>query len=67
MSLGSVLKRIFGGRLTPEEELDEQEEYGAPDPGVTDLKTRPVDLRGGDVNAVEHELEDFERPRDPNP
>ena len=65
MSLGSTIKRIFGGRLSPDDESDEQEEYGAPDPGVTDLK-RPADPYGGDLNAVEHELED-KGPRDPNP
>lgn len=67
MSLASTIKRIFGGRLSPDDESDEQEEYGAPDAGVTDLKRRPVDLRGGDVNAVERELDEFRRPRDPNP
>jgi hypothetical protein len=67
MSLGDVIKRIFGGRPDPEEELVEQEEYGTPDPGVTELRSRPVDLRGGDVPGVVHELDELKPPRDPNP
>jgi hypothetical protein len=65
VTLGSAIKRIFGGRLSPDDESDQQEEYGAPDRGLTDLK-RPADPYGGDLHAVEHELED-KGPRDPNP
>jgi hypothetical protein len=65
VSLGSTIKRIFGGKASPDDESDEQEEYGAPDPGVTELR-RPADPYGGDLNAVAHELED-KGPRDPNP
>jgi hypothetical protein len=66
VSLGDVIKRIFGGSQSRDDESDEQEEYGAPDRGVADLKGRVADPYGGDLNAVAHELED-ERPRDPNP
>lgn len=67
MSLASTLKRIFGGRVSPDDQSDEQEEFGAPDPGVTELRRRVADPYGGDLNAVAHELEDLKGPRDPNP
>ena len=65
MSLGSVIKRIFGGSQSRDDESVEQEEFGAPDRGVADLHERVADPYGGDLGAVEHELED--KPRDPNP
>jgi hypothetical protein len=65
MSLGDVIRRILGGSQSRDDESDEQEEYGAPDRGVTELKQRVADPYGGDINAVAHDLED--RPSDPNP
>jgi hypothetical protein len=65
VGIGDVIKRIFGGSQSRDDESDEREEYGATDRGVTDLRNRPADPYGGDINAVAHELEDT--PRDPNP
>jgi hypothetical protein len=68
MTITDVIKRIFGGGLSPDDEADEQEELGAPDPGVADLRGRepePFTLAAEDVS---HALEDdFKPPRDPNP
>jgi hypothetical protein len=64
VSVGSVIKRIFGGSQSRDDESVEQEEFGAADRGVTDLRD-PKDPYGGDLGAVAHELE--EKPRDPNP
>jgi hypothetical protein len=66
VSVGSVIRRIFGGSQSRDDESVEQEEYGATDRGVTDLKGRVADPYGGDINAVAHELQD-DTPRDPNP
>jgi hypothetical protein len=65
VSVGSVIRRIFGGSQSRDDESVEQEEFGAADRGVTDLRDRPADAYGGDLGAVAHELE--EKPRDPNP
>ncbi len=67
MSLGTMIKRILGGSPSPDDESVEQEEFGAPDPGVADLEHRPSDPYGGDLGAVAHELEGFKAPPDPNP
>jgi hypothetical protein len=67
MSLGSAIKRIFGGRLSPDEEEDVQEEYHAPDPGLSELEHRPADPQGIDLGTARHELEALKPPRDPNP
>lgn len=67
MSLGNIIKRIFGGSQSRDDESDEQEEFGATDRGVADLKERVADPYGGDINAVAHELEGMQGPRDPNP
>jgi hypothetical protein len=68
VSLGDVFKRIFGGSQSRDDESEQQEEFGAADRGVDDLKNRVADPYGGDVNAVAHELEgEFRPPRDPNP
>jgi hypothetical protein len=66
VSLGDVFKRIFKGSQSRDDESVEQEEFGATDRGVEDLKERVADPYGGDLNAVAHELEDV-GPRDPNP
>jgi hypothetical protein len=65
VSLGDVFKRIFQGSESRDDEAEAQEEFGARDRGVADLKEHVKDPYGGDLNAVAHELED--RPRDPNP
>jgi hypothetical protein len=65
VSIGSLIKKILGGSQSRDDESDEQEEYGATDRGVADLRGRVADPYGGDVNAVAHELED--KPHDPNP
>lgn len=68
MSLGSIIKRILGGSESRDDESEQQEEFGATDRGVDDLKGRPADPYGGDINAAAHELSDeFRAPRDPNP
>ncbi len=68
MNLGSIIRRIFGGSESRDDESDQQEEFGATDRGVADLEGRPADPYGGDVNAVAHELrDDFKAPPDPNP
>jgi hypothetical protein len=65
MSLANAIKRLFGGSESRDDEAEQQEEFGASDRGVADLKERVADPYGGDLGAVSHALED--RPRDPNP
>lgn len=62
-----MIKRVFGGSTSPDDESVEQEEFRAPDPGVADLKNHPDDAYGGDQGAVAHDLEGFKAPPDPNP
>ena len=42
-----MIKRILGSGQNPDDESDQQEEFGAPDPGVADLENRPSRRRTG--------------------
>ncbi len=68
MSIGSTIKKLFGGSESRDDESAQQEEFGADDRGTADLHDRVADPYGGDLGAVGHELhDDFSAPRDPNP
>ncbi len=68
MSIGSTIKKLFGGSESRDDESTQQEEFGAEDRGTADLHDRVADPYGGDLGAVGHELhDDFSAPRDPNP
>jgi hypothetical protein len=68
MSIGDVIKRIFGGAAKPDDESAEQEEFGAPDPGEADLHDRqPEPFRWGAEPVADALDDEFKPPADPAP
>ena len=52
MSIGSTIKKLFGGSESRDDESTQQEEFGAEDRGAADLHDRVADPYGGDLGAV---------------
>jgi hypothetical protein len=71
VAIWARLQRLFGGsRSGRDDEAALRDEYGAPDPGESDLKRTEAypSFAGGEAaELVEEDLDEFKPPRDPAP